>query len=109
MRRYSAVMSMISGGICNSRKNSGRHARDNASMATVITAMKPNEMAKLCFIRSVSPAPQSMENKTPLPMHRPSSTDVRNTIAEYDAPTAASASAPMQRPTMKVSATLYSC
>ena len=71
--------------------------------------MNPNDSTMLCFIAAVSPAPYCIEKSIPLPMHSPSTTEVRNTITAYDAPTAASASAPKNRPTISVSATLYTC
>ena len=71
--------------------------------------MNPKDSTMLCFIAAVSPAPYCIENSIPLPMHSPSTTEVRNTITAYDAPTAASASGPRNRPTISVSATLYTC
>ena len=54
--------------------------RTTHSMTTVMTAIKMKDWTKLFFIGSIFPAPQSMENKTPLPMHKPRMTEVRKTI-----------------------------
>lgn len=50
--------------------------------------------------------PKRMEKTVPLPIARPSRTEVRNVISEKADPTAARASAPRKRPTISVSAIL---
>ena len=47
-----------------------------------------------------------MDHRAPLPMHRPSSTEVRKVIRVKENPTDARADAPSARPTMRVSAML---
>jgi hypothetical protein len=47
-----------------------------------------------------------MENTVPLPMASPSSIEVKKVISEKAEPTAASASGPSARPTIRVSAIL---
>ena len=68
--------------------------------------MRTKETKIPSLSRSSSPAPKSMEKKTPLPMHRPSRMDVRKVISVKEDPTAARASGPMPLPTISVSATL---
>ena len=50
--------------------------------------------------------PKRMENSAPLPMHMPSSIEVRNVIRLNDVPTAARAFCPKKRPTISVSTML---
>lgn len=50
--------------------------------------------------------PNRMENTAPLPMHSPSRIEVKKVIRVKAEPTAASASGPKKRPTIRVSATL---
>ena len=65
---------------------------------------------KEAMIPSCSPlssfCPKRMENTVPLPMASPRMMEVRNVIREKADPTAASASAPRKRPTIRVSAIL---
>ena len=50
--------------------------------------------------------PNRMENTVPLPMASPSRMEFRNVMSANEEPTAASAFAPRNRPTMSVSAML---
>lgn len=54
-------------------------------------------------------APKSIENKIPLPIHKPKRIDVKKVISVKEEPTAAKAEEPIYCPTIKVSAILYNC
>ena len=72
----------------------------------VIVPMRINDTKILRFKPGRSFAPYRSENITPLPIHKPKKTEVRNIINVYAEPTAANASAPRNCPTINVSAIL---
>ena len=77
-----------------------------AFSTTVIPPVSSRLAATLRLSAAMSPSPNFSENTVPLPIDKPSITDVIKTIRVYAEPTAASASAPIKRPTMSVSAML---
>lgn len=81
-------------------------SRARAVMTSVTSPTSTKETNRPDLSSSSLFPPQSMENTAPLPMHRPRITEVRNVISVKAEPTAARASAPSTRPTMRVSATL---
>ena len=82
-------------------------SRKAAALRTTVHTAMSTKAACVCR-RSLarSRCPQQTENSAPLPMHRPSSTEVRKVIRVKENPTDARADAPSARPTMRVSAML---
>ena len=61
------------------------------------------------FIRRMSPAPKYDEITTAQPTLQPMAIAIKIIVIGYDAPTAASASSPANRPAIALSAILYNC
>ena len=93
-------------GTCKKLRNRSRQAKAAPVSRAAAAAVKTKDAQRFSRSPCSSRWPKRMENSAPLPMHRPSSTEVRNVISVNDEPTAASASRPSTRPTISVSAML---
>ena len=104
--RYSRIRPTRSAGVCRTRMIQSI-PRKTATFKTTVTAPSSVKEARIpSFSPSASFCPKRMENTVPLPIARPSKMDVRNVIRENAEPTAASAPAPRNCPTISVSAIL---
>ena len=68
------------------------------SESTVTNAIKKNDAQRFSQRAFSSRCPKRMENRAPLPMHRPRMMEVRKVISVKAEPTAASASRPRNLP-----------
>ena len=96
-------------GACNTLTIQSSPTNTSAFITSAMTPISRKDRNKLFFSRSISRFPNCMAKNALLPIHNPNRIEVRNTISVYAEPTAASASAPKNRPTISVSATLYNC
>ena len=104
--RYSRISPRTPAGTCKKRIIRFVPAKASAFSTAVTAATSTNEANTASFRPRSSLCPKRMENTAPLPMHRPSKIEVRNVISVNEEPTAARASGPKKRPTIRVSATL---
>ena len=104
--RYSRISPRISRGTCKNAMMPSMPANASRFNAAVNTKIRAKEAHIPSFRRSSSRWPKRMENTAPLPMQSPSKMEVRKVIRAKADPTAASAPAPRNRPTISVSATL---
>ena len=72
----------------------------------LISRIKKKDADKFSLSFSSSFCPKQIENKAPLPMHKPNIIEVKKVIKVKDEPTEASAFLPNTCPTIKVSAML---
>ena len=109
MRRYPAMSPRSVSGTCKNRRMGESRAYTRAVSTAVTAPIRHSASAAARRSAAMSPRPIQMANSAPAPMARPRNTEVRNVVSVNAEPTAASASRPSARPTIRVSATLYNC